>query len=162
MESRAVCDTGPIMHLSEIELSRALDIFSRIIIPAEVLNELRRNKIPAGRAEVVKLNSQGKDNSYLFANEYFLDLGEAQAIALCVQEKADYFLTDDLEAREVAKRFKLEVHGTIGIILRAFREKILTKKEAVEKIRELQTKSSLFITSNLIEKILLEIENFKV
>ena len=105
------------------------------------MDELRRNKI--------------------FANGYLLDLGEAQAIALCIQEKANYFLTDDLEARRVAKRFKLEVHGTIGIILRTFRKKILTKKEAVEKIRELQTKSSLFITSNLIERALSEIENFK-
>lgn len=160
MESKAVCDTGPIMHLSEIESLKTLEIFSQMIVPEEVMNELRRNKIIV-KLEMVRLNSQGKDNAYLFANEYFLDLGEAQAIALCIQEKADYFLTDDLEAREVAKKFKLEVHGTIGIILRAFREKILTKKEAAEKIRQLQTKSSLFITSNLIEKVLLEIEGFK-
>jgi len=55
-------------------------------------------------------------------------LGEAQAIAPALQLKADYFLTDDLDARTVSTIHSIEAHGTAGIILRAFREKIIDKK----------------------------------
>jgi predicted nucleic acid-binding protein len=162
MVSRVVSNTGPIIHLTEINLTQALNIFNEIFIPDEVANELKRNKIMIPKKiSIIRLNPQGKDNSLLFANEHSLDLGESQAIALALQEKADYFLTDDLDARETAKRFNLEVHGTIGIILRAFREKVIQKEEAIKKIKSLQSISSLFITKDLIEKILHEIEIFR-
>lgn len=162
MANKVVSNTGPIIHLSEIFLTAALGIFNLVLIPEEVARELARNKIIIPKKVVVRpLNAQGKDNTMILMNEHNLDLGEAQAIALALQEKTDYFLTDDLDAREVGRIFNLEVHGTVGIILRAFREKILTKETALEKVRELQTKSSLFITSDLIEYIAKEINYFK-
>ena len=90
-----------------------------------------------------------------------MDLGEAEAIALTHQEKADYFLTDDLDARNVAITHSIKTRGTIGIISRAFREKIISKETAISKVRELQNKSSLFITQDLINEILGAINNFK-
>ena len=94
-------------------------------------------------------------------NEYNLDLGEAEAISLALQEKVDYFLTDDLDARQIAKEFKLETHGTIGIILRAFKEKIISKEKTIEKIKELKTNSSLFITQDLISEVVESVKNFR-
>ena len=40
MENRAVSDTGPIIHLSEINLIKVFDIFSEVVIPEEVEKEL--------------------------------------------------------------------------------------------------------------------------
>jgi len=40
------------------------------------------------------------------------------------------FLTDDLDAREMGKKFGLEVHGSVGIIARAYRECLIDLKEA--------------------------------
>jgi predicted nucleic acid-binding protein len=163
MENKVVSNTGPILHLSEIKLSKALEIFQKILIPEEVSNELKKHKAFLPKIVSIKpLSAESKDKTKAFANEYDLDLGESQAIALALQEKADYFITDDLDAREVAKRLNLEVHGTIGIILRAFREKLIERKEAISKIKELQTSSTLYITNDLIESIIGEIENFKM
>jgi len=78
-----------------------------------------------------------------------------------MQEKADYFLTDGLDARTVAVKYNLQVHGTIGIILRAFRERIIDKKTAIEKVNELYAKSSLFITKDLVDNVVRAIEEFK-
>src|SRR3990167_9131277 len=124
-----VSNTGPILHLAEIGLLKALNIFSRISIPMGVDNELRKNKITIPKKiRILKLNAKSKDIVKILANQYNLDMGEAEAIALALQEKTDYFITDDLDAREVAKNYRLEVHGTIGIMLRAYKNKIVDKR----------------------------------
>ncbi|MBI2448739.1 hypothetical protein HYV49_00400 [Candidatus Pacearchaeota archaeon] len=69
-------------------------------------------------------------------------------------------MTDDLDARQVAKSYHLDVHVTIGIILRSFREKIISKELGIEKVRELKSKSSLFITQDLIDEVIKAIQNF--
>lgn len=161
MAANAVSNTGPIMHLSEIGLLEAFNIFSMISIPEEVANELNRSKfyIPK-KIKLLNLKSEWKDVVKVLTNQYNLDLGESEAIALALQEKADYFLTDDLDARNNALSYYLKVHGTVGIILRAFREKIIDKKTAIKKVNELHMLSSLFITQDLIREIINSIENF--
>ena len=161
MASRVVSNTGPILHLTEIDFINVFNTFSHIFIPEEVANELRKNKvIIPKKIKVITIKSEFKDIVKILTNQHNLDLGEAQAISLTMQEKSDYFLTDDLDAREVAKSYNLEVHGTIGIILRAFREKIIDKKTAIEKINDSHTKSSLFITKDLIEQTIRAINGF--
>ena len=164
MANKVISDTGLLIHLSEIDLIKALDAFKEIYIPEEVNNELKRNRIDKNVFNNVKIANLGpkfKDVAEIMVNKFSLDLGEAQAIALSLQEKADYFLTDDLGARTVANAHNIEAHGTVGIILRAFREKIINKKLALEKINELYTSSSLFITRDLIDQIIKSINEFK-
>jgi len=162
MENRAVSDTGPIMHLSEINLINSFDIFSELIIPEEVERELKNSKtLIFKKIKILKLSPDFKDKVKILTNQENLDLGEAFAIVLAMQEKTDYFLTDDLDARNVAIKYNLQVHGTIGIMLRAFREKIIDKKTAIEKLNELYAKSSLFITKDLVHSILRAVEEFK-
>ena len=164
MANKVISDTGLLIHLSEIDLIKALDAFKEIYIPEDVNNELKRNRIDKNVFNNVKIANLGpkfKDVAEIMVNKFSLDLGEAQAIALSLQEKADYFLTDDLDARTVANAHNIEAHGTVGIILRAFREKIINKKLALEKINELYTSSSLFITRDLIDQIIKSINEFK-
>jgi|SRR3989344_6626095 len=162
MANKVVSNTGPIIHLSEINFLVALTSFSTILIPQEVNSELKKNKIfLPSKIRVVSLKNEWKDFVKVLTNQHNLDLGEAEAISLFLQEKANYFFTDDLDAREIAKYYNVSVHGTVGLVLRALKEKIVKKKEAVEKIKELQTKSSLFITKDLIEEILEAIDKFK-
>jgi predicted nucleic acid-binding protein len=46
-----------------------------------------------------------------------LHLGEAEAIALARQLRADWLLTDDTAARLMGQALGLEVHGSLGIVL---------------------------------------------
>ena len=162
MENKAVSDTGPILHLTEINLTIALTIFSSILIPEAVETELNKNKIPIPKKiKTIRLKPEWKDISKAISNNNNIDLGESEAIALALQEKASYLLTDDLAARNAAKSFNIEVHGSVGIILRAYREKLFNKKAAIEKVNELHRSSSLFITSDLINEIVKAINEFK-
>jgi len=162
MGNKVVSDTGPIIHLSEINLVKVFDIFFEILIPEEVERELRNSKIPLfKKIKILKLSPDFKDKVKILTNQENLDLGEAFAIVLALQEKVDYFLTDDLDARNVAIKYNLQVHGTIGIMLRAFRERIIDKKTAIEKVNELYIKSSLFITKDLVDNVIKAIGEFK-
>lgn len=162
MANDAVSDTGPIIHLTEINAVKSFEIFSSVYIPNAVESELFKNKINIIRKiKILKLEPEYKDISKAIANNKNLDLGESEAIALALQEKSEYLLTDDLDARVAAKSFNFEVHGTIGIILRAFRENIFDRKSAIEKVNELHKNSSLFITSDLINEVIKAIKEFK-
>ena len=162
MASRVVSNTCPLMHLTEINLITALDSFQEVYIAGEVKSELIRNKIDVPkRIMLINLKPQFKDVAEILVNKFSLDLGEAQSIALALQEKADYFLTDDLDARTVANVHNIEAHGTVGIILRAFREKIINKEIAIKKLNELYAVSSLFITKDLINQVVKAIREFE-
>ncbi|MBI2631991.1 hypothetical protein HYW75_03235 [Candidatus Pacearchaeota archaeon] len=161
MAHSAVSNTGPILHLTEINLINALNIFSTVFIPEEVALEVNKNKVSIPKKiKIIMLKSDWKNTAKILSFQYELDLGESEAIALALQEKIDYFLTDDLEARRVSTQYNLEAHGTAGIVLRAFKEKIIDKKMAIEKIISLYKKSSLFITQDIVEKIIRAINEF--
>mgnify|MGYP001562636200 CR=1 FL=1 len=161
MADKAVSNTGPILHLNEINFIKALAIFSRILIPEAVSGELKKYKVRMPLyVKLINLNSNSKDKVKFLTNQYSLGIGEAEAIALALQESPNYFLTDDLEARQVAKSYDIEVHGTIGIMLRAFRRKIIDKKSAIEKIKALKTNSSLFITQDLVNEAIKAIRDY--
>ncbi len=50
-----------------------------------------------------------------------LDRGEAEAIALALQEKADWLLIDERVGRRFAQRVGLKVKGTLGVLLEGVR-----------------------------------------
>ena len=164
MASRVVSDTGPLMHLAEIDLIKAFDAFQEVYAVQEVIIELKRNKVKDDvfrKIKPVNLEPKFKDVAEILVNKFSLDLGESQSIALALQEKVAYFLTDDLDARTVANVHGIEAHGTVGIILRAFRENIISKKIAIKKVNELYAMSSLFITKELVEQVIKSIKDFR-
>ena len=58
-----------------------------------------------------------------------LDLGEKEAIYLGTKEPDSLVLLDDLKAREEAKRLGLTVKGTLGVLIQAYRENLISFSE---------------------------------
>tara|TARA_Y100000310_G_scaffold197475_1_gene197561 strand:+ start:1134 stop:1637 length:504 start_codon:yes stop_codon:yes gene_type:complete len=160
---QAVFDTGPLIHLHEINKLRLLELFQRILITPEILKECEgiKNSIrELKNLEEKNLSGKNKDLAKYLINRHNLHLGESTGIALCHQELIKLFFTDDLDAKQVAKNLGFESHGTIAIILRSWRNRKLTKKEVKETIEDLYSSSSLFLTSDLKEWVLDEVERF--
>jgi len=161
---KIVCDAGPFIHLQEIQQVSLLQISKRVLTTEEILEECRViRKIIEGQEYIQKkdLTSQSKNFAKYILEQYDLDLGECTGIALCRQEEIKLFFTDDLEAREVAKKLGLEPHGTLAIIMRALREKILTKQEAKKCMHYLYTQGTLFFTKELLDWTMKEIGMFR-
>jgi len=161
---KAVFDSGPIIHIIEINNEKCFSLFRQIFISIEVSEEtgffkekIKKNK----NISVEKLDGKHKDIAKIISEKHELDLGEASSIALCRQKSIKLFFSDDLDARIFAKKYGLNVHGTIGILLRCFREKIISKQETIKLLDSLKTNSSLFITSDLIEWSKKEVNKFR-
>ncbi|MBI2632626.1 hypothetical protein HYW75_06480 [Candidatus Pacearchaeota archaeon] len=160
----AVFDAGPFIHLSEINQLELIKLFSTILTTSYILEEckhLRKEIIKFKHIQEAILKSTANDFVKYLVNRYNIDFGEATGISLCKQERIKLFFTDDLEARDVAYNLGFEAHGTISIILRTYKENIISKKETIELIEKLYKGSSLYLSKDLKDWIINEIGNFK-
>ncbi|MCC5623660.1 DUF3368 domain-containing protein [Nostoc sp. CHAB 5715] len=83
-----------------------------------------------------------------------MDRGEAEAIALAIEVKAEWTLLDEREGRKVAKSLGLKVTGILGILLRA---KQLGEVESLQPvINELINKAGFRIAPELLAQILMQ------
>ena len=165
---KVVSDSGPLIHLAQIASFDVLGVVKTILISQAVFNEVCSTHLPGSvevkNSKIIKVRAiepQFKDFAKIVSEQYSVGLGEAESIALAKQENIKLLLTDDLEARIIAKRFGLEPHGTIGLVLRAFKEGFVKKDAALQLVDDLRTKSNLFITSDLLRYIINEIEKFR-
>ncbi len=122
---KAVFNSSPIIFLTKLDLiEAALDLFDRIEIPSLVYSEIRRK--PDASADAVEdLVKGGRVKVFKASNERFVNAlgrrlgkGEAEAIALSIENGADLVILDDHAARVEAMRLGLSVKGTLGIVRR--------------------------------------------
>jgi predicted nucleic acid-binding protein len=102
------------------------NLFQHITIPPEVFEEVVvRGAGQPGAGEtytaqwIVRGMLERSDVANILAAE--LDRGEAEAIALALQEKADWLLIDERVGRRFAQQVGLKVKGTLGVLLEGVR-----------------------------------------
>lgn len=160
MANDAGTDTGPVLHLHEIgELSQML-VFTIIFLTPPIEEELKKylvEKLP----KQFRIEPFNKDHAARLMERFGIQLGEASVISFCQSEGVRLVLTDDLDARDVAQQLGLRPVGTVGIIMRALREKIIDENKALETLKRIQFHSSLFITSKIINYAGDEIKKYK-
>ena len=77
----------------------------------------------------------------------YLDQGEAEAITLAVELKADYLLMDERAGRLAARQAGLHVTGVLGVLLKA---KLTGRiKSLREEIEALRSQAHFFIKKDL-------------
>ena len=59
--------------------------------------------------------------------DLLVDAGEAESIQLALEQKADILIIDDLKGRKIAKRRKVRIIGTGGVLIAANRKGLLDK-----------------------------------
>jgi uncharacterized protein len=124
---KAVSNSGPLIHLAKVgEFALLHDLFQHITIPPEVFEEvvIRGGGQPgSGETNTAQWITRGMlerfDVADILAAE--LDRGEAEAIALALQEKADWLLIDERVGRRFAQQVGLKVKGTLGVLLEGVR-----------------------------------------
>jgi predicted nucleic acid-binding protein len=151
----AVSNTSPISNLAcigRLDLLRAQ--FGEIWIPRAVEAELA--DVPDGAVrttidqtrQVGWLKGQAASDANL-VNLLTLELhrGEAEAIALALEMKADWLLMDEREGRAVARQLGLHVTGVLGVLLRG---KKMGHLEAIKpELDALRAKAHFFIAPDL-------------
>lgn len=80
-----------------------------------------------------------------------LDSGEAEAIALAVQQKSELLLIDEAHGRTVARRLSLEVIGSVGLVLLAKERGLVSAVMPV--LDELRSRGGLWLSDAFYQSI---------
>ncbi len=140
-----ISDSSTLIHLAAIgrlDLLRAF--YGRIVISPAVWKEVvEQGRERAGAAEVERGKHDGwieiqsaTNQPLLRLLEHGLDEGEAQTIALAVEQPEALVLLDESDARQIAAVYNLRKTGAIGVLIRAKREgKIASLRTELDRLR---------------------------
>ena len=112
-----VSDTSVItslLHIGRISLLEQLH--GAVLIPHAVHQELLRTHVRVPEFLEVR---QVLDRQFVARLEAELDLGEAEAIVLAKEAKADLLLIDEKLGRQIALREGIRIAGLVGIVVEA-------------------------------------------
>ena len=121
-----VSDTSPILNLARISRVQILPLLYRqVLIPSAVFGELTASKrdLPAINlaSEPWLLVATPNNQRHVQELRENLDRGEAEAIVLAVERRADLLLMDERRGRRTAAAAGLTVTGLLGVVARAKR-----------------------------------------
>ncbi|GHV92164.1 hypothetical protein AGMMS50268_26670 [Spirochaetia bacterium] len=63
-----------------------------------------------------------EDTQKVVAYNQYIDLGESSSIALAMETEGSLVILDDIEARQSAMSLGLEITGTLGILIQAYKK----------------------------------------
>ena len=147
-----------LLRIGQLPLLQAL--YGSVVIPESVYAEIRA------------LESFGIDTSLLVDTEWIailpvgdqalverlkdeLDPGEAEAIALAIELKADRLLMDERLGRQVAQRFSLRVTGLLGVLVAAKQDKLIAELKPV--LDDLMAQAKFWVHPELYRQILQDV-----
>jgi predicted nucleic acid-binding protein len=141
--NRIVTDTGPILHLHEAGALHLLPLIGDIFLPPAVATELRSfsSKLSPAWAKPQTLSATAQNRASEWLRAGILHRGESEALALALESKPDWFLTDDAAARLLAESLNVEVHGSIGVLLWIAAKGLVKKPEAESLLTGLENSS---------------------
>ena len=165
----AIVNSSPLIYLGKLGL---LDLLRQLFDQVITVDSVKKEVLDPSASEYAVLYSAFSD--WLIVSEIpkssiltklddmGLHQGEADAILLAYhtkEQKSDSVIViDDLAARDVARTLGLNVTGTVGIILRASKNGLLTRKESRAKIRYLVEETSFWLSAALYSKVVSDLE----
>ena len=147
-----VSDTSPIRALAHLDLLDVLEqIFSGVLIPPAVEQELRHPPRQYAAVDVAGYSfihvQAPRDASQVQQFRQTLDPGESEALTLALEVQAQAILIDEMAGRNRGAQLGLVVIGTLGILLRAKRNGIISQIEPL--LDRLQSELGFFISEEL-------------
>lgn len=157
-------DSMVLIHLAKLSLlETSCDFFKNVVVPKLVYQEviesgnvhpdailisglIKRNKIKIRNVRDKKLIKK--------ANQFNIQRGEAECLALYWQEKAGLLATDDDNVRKKGIILEIAIVGTPAIVMKLYKEKRIDRKKLEGSILELRKIG--WFSNGVLDKILLE------
>ncbi len=144
-----VKDAMVVIHLAKITLlEKSCERFKPVMIPEEIHREIVEGEkkgyedvqivqelIKAGKMHIKRVRERGLLKR---AKEFNIQRGEAEAVALYWQEKAEHLASDDDNLRKKSALLNLHVIGTPAIILKLYEDKLIDRNKLLESLQVLK------------------------
>ena len=162
-KTSVVCDAGPIIHLDELECLYLMEDFEKVFVPTVVRKEVLTHRSVAFedanvRWEEIPDQSPVEERFRTVYRVFSLDAGEVAALSCMSKKPGLMFLTDDAAARLVATKLGYNVHGTIGILIRAIRRDLMRAEEVIVTLKRIPLKATLHIKPSLLREVISRVE----
>ena len=153
---RWISNTGPIIALAKVRKLHLLrDLVGGVWIPPVVHRELYGKldedtpAIERALSSFISVHEPGPVEKTASTLLMGLDAGERQVIELALTAGPDSIvLMDDYAGREMAKRFRLRVTGTVGLLLQAKEQRLIG--EVVEVLHRMR-QNGYWLSDEVIE-----------
>jgi len=157
-----VADACPVIFLAKLDrLALIHGVFpGTILLPASVLRELTGNTIPHSEQQRIRqflkhCHIETVHNPGFPASA--LSLADRHVLTLAKKHPRSLILTDDSVVRRIAWAEGLSVTGTLGIIIRAVRGKLISTSKALHAVDELVMEHQLRISVDLYQETMRQI-----
>ena len=135
-----VSDSTPLITLMKATRIDLLhDLFGEIVIPEAVYQELTTNSNFPEEAETIRESEfiriarvEDRKTVSVLQRATGLDLGESEAIVYADDHHADLLLMDEASGRRVALDMGIEIMGSVGVLVTAFKCGYISASEADE------------------------------
>jgi predicted nucleic acid-binding protein len=134
-----VADSSPLVVLVNIGHIEVLPtLFQHVVIPPEVALELASPKRPQVVRDFIAAPPPWLELKAATTSERIKGLhsGEAAAIALAEEQRADRVLLDEQQARKTAAERRLRVIGTIGVLEAAAERNLIDLGRAFDRVKQ--------------------------
>jgi predicted nucleic acid-binding protein len=162
-ERLIVSNTTPIINFAEIDRLDVLEgLFGKVVVPPAVVDELlakrdlfRKAGDAADCFEVV----QPEDRLLVRGFQAAAHAGEAECLALGMENPGSLLILDDLSARAMASANGLPFTGTLGCLVKAKARGLVDALAPL--IRELRVSARFWISSELETRVLNDAGEFR-
>ena len=145
-----VSDTSPLTAMLTVGVADMLPtIFGEVVVPEAVRHELLRNHpVLPGWLRVEVVRNPGRASHYADT----VDTGEAEAIELAIELKADRLLIDERKGRKLAAQEGIPVIGLLGVVLLAKRSQLIPSARAL--LQRLDQEAGMYLGADIREAAL--------
>lgn len=153
-----VSNTSPLINLARISrLDLLHQLYNKILIPQAVWQETVEDGVgQAGASEIGTaewVTTRAVSNTLMVqALRQELDAGEAEAIVLALESKADLLLMDERLGRETAQHLGVRVIGLIGVLISSKSQGLIEKvRPELDALRQV---AGFYLDDNLYQRVL--------
>lgn len=161
-----LCNSGPLMTLGKLnQLGLLADLYGEVQVPRAVYDEVVTRGLVRGAPDALTVRLFWQRRRWpiidvpaavllAYTPPVTLDPGETEVLALAQTLVDPLVLLDDEVARAEARRLKLRLRGTMGILVRAYRKGLLSFDQVELLIREIAVRPDIWIGARLCEQVL--------
>jgi predicted nucleic acid-binding protein len=121
-----ISDTACLIGLTNIgQITILQQMYGSIIVTPEVLKEYGA---PLPDWIVIQ---EVSDYKKINAFDKFIGIGESSAIALAMETENSTLIVDDRRARQLALNLGLEIIGTLGVLIKAYKKGIIHNLDTI-------------------------------
>lgn len=164
--STVLSNAGPLIVLGKLNRLDLLEtLYQQVQIPRAVYTEVITQGVWHGAPDALTIRAFWQSRGWpvidvpphllaTYVPSMILDRGETELLAVAQTFSNPLVLIDDETARFEARHLKLRVHGTLGVLVQAYQQHLLSFSQVKWLFQEIAARTDIWISAKLCNQVL--------